>query len=626
MEGGRHHARPRGGDQGAARGARRGRRAAGALRARGQAAGLAEPPQHRGGLRPPGGRRPAFPGHGAGTGGGSGRAPEAPAPVAGADVAPHAAGGAGARGGARERRRPPRSQAGQHPAHRRRQGQGAGLRPGQGVRSGDARSAGRPRAVADAHLGGNRRGDDPGHRRLHEPGAGGRPAGRQALRHLVVRRRALRDAGGRAAVPRRDRVAHAGRRAAGRDRLGQAPRDAAAQRAPPARALPRPRPAAAAARHRRGARGARRRPGGHPGAGRGADSGRARHATPSALAGGRGRRPHRHPEPDPASPAGRAHAARGGPVHHQDRRDQRGATGRRPGRRPVARRPFHRHQRRQRQRRRAAPAGHRRLRVTHDRRRHRRPAARLLTGRTLGGLRDHRGDLQGRPERRPATTGGVVLRLPDERHLVSGRLHLLRCRGRAVEGPERRRRGPAARRPGRGIGPFAPGLCAPRRPRPAGRNGRGRSAARQDPGAGSRQHEGRGPRPAGIRPALPLLGSSHLRRFGQDFRGRVRRKGATSPRHAVPRPGPRHDRDGDHAAGRSWQRHCGLHSVPAGRDPRPDPGGSPGWRAADRLVAAAVCRLQRRAAFPRRAPGRGDPRPGTGVGRRPGLGDADAVE
>ena len=42
--------------------------------------------------------------------------------------------------------------------------------------------------------------DDPRHRRLHEPGAGARPRRRQALGHLGVRRRALRDGHGDARV------------------------------------------------------------------------------------------------------------------------------------------------------------------------------------------------------------------------------------------------------------------------------------------------------------------------------------------------------------------------------------------------------------------------------------------
>ena len=51
---------------------------------------------------------------------------------------------------------------------------------------------------------------DSSHRGVHEPGAGGGPAYRQALRHLVVRCGAVRDAGGEEAVRGRDHVAHAG--------------------------------------------------------------------------------------------------------------------------------------------------------------------------------------------------------------------------------------------------------------------------------------------------------------------------------------------------------------------------------------------------------------------------------
>ena len=57
-------------------------------------------------------------------------------------------------------------------------------------------------------------GHDPRHRRLHGARAGARQAGRQARRHLGVRRGAVRDADGRAALPRRDRLRHAGRGAA----------------------------------------------------------------------------------------------------------------------------------------------------------------------------------------------------------------------------------------------------------------------------------------------------------------------------------------------------------------------------------------------------------------------------
>ena len=50
----------------------------------------------------------------------------------------------------------------------------------------------------------------PRHGRLHEPGAGGRPGGRQAHRHLGLRRRVLRDAVGQAVVPGRNAPGHAG--------------------------------------------------------------------------------------------------------------------------------------------------------------------------------------------------------------------------------------------------------------------------------------------------------------------------------------------------------------------------------------------------------------------------------
>ena len=95
--------------------------------------------------------------------------------------------------------------------------------------------------------------DRHGHGRLHEPRAGERLAGGQALRHLVVRRGAVRDAGRPPAVRGRDDVAHDGRRAARRHRLDPVAGLDARAHPQAARALPRARSQAPAAGDRRGA-------------------------------------------------------------------------------------------------------------------------------------------------------------------------------------------------------------------------------------------------------------------------------------------------------------------------------------------------------------------------------------
>ena len=88
---------------------------------------------------------------------------------------------------------PSRSEAGQHQAARRRRGEGAGLRPRQGVRQRRRRHL--EAAGSDDHQPAHSRdGDDSRHGGLHEPRAGAREAGRQAQRHLGVRMRALRNA------------------------------------------------------------------------------------------------------------------------------------------------------------------------------------------------------------------------------------------------------------------------------------------------------------------------------------------------------------------------------------------------------------------------------------------------
>ena len=165
----------------------------------------------------------------------------------------------GARRSARQGHRAPRPQARQRQGDARRQGEGARLRPREGVDGGARRDdVLRPLAVADARAHRNRGRPHPRHGRLHVAGAGARPAGRQADGHLGLRRAAVRDADRRAALRGRDGERHARRRAQERSRLvAAAERDAARARAAAA-PLPRARLAHPLARHRRGARRSRK--------------------------------------------------------------------------------------------------------------------------------------------------------------------------------------------------------------------------------------------------------------------------------------------------------------------------------------------------------------------------------
>ena len=116
-----------------------------------------------------------------------------------------------------QRRRPPRREAGQRARHRRRPGEGRRLRH----RPGHHRQRRR-----EPHPGRHR----DGHRHLLQPRAGARRRRRPALRHLLPRLRALRAAGGQAALQRR----HA-RRHRLQARAGVAGPAAAAQRRAPRR-------------------------------------------------------------------------------------------------------------------------------------------------------------------------------------------------------------------------------------------------------------------------------------------------------------------------------------------------------------------------------------------------------
>ena len=105
------------------------------------------------------------------------------------------------------------------------------LRPGQAQPRRLARGRGHARErrhAARRRRGGHRSGRHPGHRRLHVARAGARAAGRRALGHLLLRRRALRDGLGPSALCARD-----ARRDAHRNPQGRSP---GARRDPPERA------------------------------------------------------------------------------------------------------------------------------------------------------------------------------------------------------------------------------------------------------------------------------------------------------------------------------------------------------------------------------------------------------
>ncbi len=120
----------------------------------------------------------------------------------------------GARGGARRRYRPPRSQAGQRQGDRRGRREGPRLRPRQG-----ASAAAGSRGPPDAHSPGLVLDDTgrrrAGHRRLHGARAGPRSGRGRALRPVGSGRRALRDADWAPSVRRRDHLRHDCRRPAG---------------------------------------------------------------------------------------------------------------------------------------------------------------------------------------------------------------------------------------------------------------------------------------------------------------------------------------------------------------------------------------------------------------------------
>ena len=127
----------------------------------------------------------------------------------------------GARGGARAGHRPPRSQAGQHQAETRWNGQGPRLRARQGVGDRDRRLE--SLALADHDPARHRGRAHPRDRRLHVARTGGRDRGGPTGRHLGLRSRAVGDAHRSQALRRRDHLPCAGVGAQGRGRARRAP-------------------------------------------------------------------------------------------------------------------------------------------------------------------------------------------------------------------------------------------------------------------------------------------------------------------------------------------------------------------------------------------------------------------
>ena len=99
------------------------------------------------------------------------------------------------RGRPRQRRDPPRPQAGQRQGHRRRAGQGARLRACPRVRDDTRVGRGQSDLSPTLDVGQNGgRSVDPRHRGVHEPGAGARAGRGQPRGRVGLRRGALRDA------------------------------------------------------------------------------------------------------------------------------------------------------------------------------------------------------------------------------------------------------------------------------------------------------------------------------------------------------------------------------------------------------------------------------------------------
>ncbi len=217
--------------------------------------------------------------------------------------------------------------------------EGARLRPGQArlSRARRDRLGGAHAELARGHPPRRR----PRHPRLHVAGAGRGPPGGRAVRRLLVRRRALRDAHGPAALRRGERAV-------------AAVVDPARHAAPPAPPAPGGGPPARGARRSLPGEGPRRAPGFGTGAGAGARGApRARlgpvRGTPAAAAGVGGRsraRPGRAWRarllglaPRRAGALGAARGDAGDPAAHRRRRDGRRVPAREEGARAPRRRP-----------------------------------------------------------------------------------------------------------------------------------------------------------------------------------------------------------------------------------------------------------------------------------------------
>ena len=129
----------------------------------------------------------------------------------------------------------PRPEAGQHHAGGG-QGQGPGLRPGQGVRHPYC-ECGRCQLPDDGEHGRHQRRRHPGNRGVHVARAGQGTCRRSADRHLRVRVRPRRDAHGEEGVRRRGRHRHSRRGPQSGARLEPASRRTAGRRSPAAASL-----------------------------------------------------------------------------------------------------------------------------------------------------------------------------------------------------------------------------------------------------------------------------------------------------------------------------------------------------------------------------------------------------
>ena len=133
----------------------------------------------------------------------------------------------GAGGRAREGDHPPRSQAGEHQAHRRRHGEGARLRPREGHVVGRGRGARDPddcRSGQPGRSGGRNAG-------VHEPGASQRSAYRCPQRCVGLRVRVVRNAHGTSDVRRNNHLRDVGRNSGEPARLGPPARAGTSRRA-----------------------------------------------------------------------------------------------------------------------------------------------------------------------------------------------------------------------------------------------------------------------------------------------------------------------------------------------------------------------------------------------------------